>query len=44
VLGVITVGDKMHFTLSFTEMKLSVSQAEQIKERAMRCLEDAVGS
>ena len=39
VLGVITVGDKMHFTLSFTEIKLSVSQAEQIREKAMRYLE-----
>lgn len=44
VLGVITVGDKMHFTLSFTEIKLSVSQAEQIREKAMRYLEDAVES
>jgi len=42
VLGVITIEDKMHFTLSFTDIKLSVSEAEKIKEKAMRSLEDAV--
>lgn len=42
VLGVITIGEKMHFTLVFTDIKLSVSQAEQIKEKAMSCLEDTV--
>jgi hypothetical protein len=44
VLGVITIGDRMHFTLSFTDIKLSVSEAEKIKEKAMRSLEDAVNS
>jgi hypothetical protein len=43
VLGVITVGEKMYFSLAFTDIKLSISQAEQIKEKAMSCLEDAVG-
>ena len=44
VLGVITIGDRMHFTLSFTDIKLSVSEAEKIKEKAMSSLEDAVNS
>jgi hypothetical protein len=35
VLGVITIGDRMHFNLSFTDLKMNPSQAEQIKESAM---------
>lgn len=42
VLGVITIADKMHFTLSFTDIKLSVSQAEEIKQKAMSTLENAI--
>jgi NRPS condensation-like uncharacterized protein len=40
-LGVITVGGKMHFTMTFTDMKLTLVQAEEIKEIAMRHLADA---
>jgi hypothetical protein len=38
VLGVITVGGRMHFALTFTGLKLNTSQAEQIKETAMTWL------
>ena len=41
VLGVITIGDKMCFTLAFTGLKLNMSQAEHIKERAMNWLANA---
>ena len=41
VLGVITVGGKMHFTLSFTDLKLNSVQAGQIKEKAMHWLQEA---
>lgn len=43
VLGVITIGGKMHFGLSFTDLKMSTSQADQIVETAMNCLSQAVG-
>ncbi len=36
VLGVVTLGDTMHLSLSFTDLKLSPSQAEQIAAIAMR--------
>jgi hypothetical protein len=38
VLGVATIGGIMRFTLVFTSLKLSISQAEQIKEKAMHWL------
>lgn len=41
VLGVITIGGKMHFTMTFTDMKLTLVQAEEIKEIAMKHLADA---
>ena len=41
VLGVITIGDKMHCTLAFTDVKLNASEAEQIKETAMKWLAKA---
>jgi hypothetical protein len=41
VLGVITAGDKMHFTMVYTDVKLNATQAEQIKEKAMAWLADA---
>lgn len=40
-LGVITIGDKMHFTMTFTDMKITLAQAEEIKEIAMSHLADA---
>jgi NRPS condensation-like uncharacterized protein len=40
-LGVITIGGKMHFTMTFTDMKLTLVQAEEIKEIAMSHLADA---
>ena len=43
VLGVNTIGEKMHFTLSFTSLKLNASQAQQIRETAMSWLERATG-
>lgn len=43
VLGVSTVDDKMHFTMSFTDMTLTLLQAEQIKDSAMRWLAKATG-
>ena len=42
VLGVITIEGKMHFTLSFADIKISVSEAEKIKEKAMNSLEGAL--
>ena len=41
VLGVITIGGKMHFTMTFTDMKLTLVQAEEIKKLAMKHLADA---
>lgn len=41
VLGVATVGGKMTFSLAFTELKMSRSQAEWIKEQALQHLETA---
>jgi hypothetical protein len=41
VLGVVTIGDKMHLNLSFTDLKLTLSQAEQIVETAMHWLAQA---
>lgn len=41
VLGVNTLGEQLHFTLSFTELKLSVSQAQQVREAAMNWLKTA---
>ena len=41
VLGVITIGDKMHFALTFTGLKLNMSQAEHVKEKAMDWLANA---
>ena len=41
VLGVITIGEKMHLTLAFTDMKLRVSEAKGIKENAMKWLANA---
>lgn len=41
VLGVITIGDKMHFTMAFTDMTITLIQAEEIKEKAMKYLADA---
>ncbi len=40
-LGVNTVNKKMHLTLSFTEQKLTLAQAERIKNIAMRRLAEA---
>jgi hypothetical protein len=42
VLGVITIRDKMHFTLSFTDSKMNLSQAERIIEKAMDWLAMAI--
>ncbi|MBN1920858.1 MAG: hypothetical protein JW892_06415 [Anaerolineae bacterium] len=44
VLGVSTVGGRMAFSLAFTQLKLSRSQAEWIKERALQHLETAIGT
>jgi hypothetical protein len=44
VLGVITIGEKMHLTLTCTDMKLHVSEARQIKENAMKWLVKATNS
>jgi hypothetical protein len=41
VLGVVTVGGKMHFTMAFTDMTMTLPQAEQIKAKAMKWLADA---
>jgi hypothetical protein len=41
VLGVSTVGDKARFAMTFTDLTLTVSQAEQIKAKAMQWLADA---
>lgn len=41
VLGVITIGGKVHLGLSFTDLKMDASQAGQIVETAMRWLADA---
>ena len=41
VLGVVTVGGKMHFTMAFTDMTMTLPQAEQIKAKAMKSLADA---
>ncbi len=41
VLGVITIGGRMHCCLSFTDLKLTPSQAEQIIETAMKWLAEA---
>jgi hypothetical protein len=41
VLGVATVGGEMTFSLAFTELSLSRSQAEWLKERALQHLETA---
>jgi hypothetical protein len=42
VLGVITIGGKMHLGLSFTDLKMGTSQADQIIETAMSGLANAV--
>ncbi len=42
VLGVVTVENRMHFTLVFTEARLTVQEAEALRERAMRWLTEAV--
>jgi hypothetical protein len=41
VLGVISIGDKMHFTMASTDMAITLIQAEEIKEKAMKYLADA---
>ncbi|MFL7892499.1 MAG: hypothetical protein AB8I56_10570 [Anaerolineales bacterium] len=41
VLGVITIGGKMYFSLVYTDWKLKPSQAEKIKESAMKWLAEA---
>ena len=40
-LGVATIGSKMHFTMTFTDLKLSPVQGEEVKEAAMKHLADA---
>lgn len=44
VLGVATVGGKMAFSLAFTELKMSRSQAEWIKDQAWQHLETALSA
>jgi hypothetical protein len=41
VLGVVTVVDKMHFTMAFTDMKMTLLQADIFKAKAMQWLADA---
>jgi len=41
VLGVTTIGGKMHFSLSCTDLKMNTSQAEQVVESAMNWLANA---
>jgi hypothetical protein len=41
VLGVVTVKKRMHFTLVFTEARLTVREAQALRERAMRWLSEA---
>jgi hypothetical protein len=41
VLGVSTIGEKMHLTLSCTDLKLHIAEAKQIKEHAMEWLAKA---
>lgn len=40
-LCVTTIDGKMHFTMAFTDMKLTLAQAEEIKEKAIRHLAGA---
>jgi hypothetical protein len=44
VLGVLTIGGQMHFSLSFTDLKMTPLEAEQIKASAMRWLADATNN
>lgn len=41
VLGVVTVGGKMHLSLSFTDLNMDVSQAKKIIDAAMQWLVNA---
>ena len=41
VLGAVTVGDKAHFAMTFTDLTLTAPQAEEIKAKAMEWLADA---
>ena len=42
-LGIMTVGGKMSFTLTYGESFVEASTVEQVKDTAMKCLGEAVG-